>query len=97
MQKLPMKAKVKVLERMISMRITWNRVCKAPITAWHTVGLSKQEDHPPSPTGPPPAKAAFHFLSYIQAALHHAWKFGFIDMKGLITTRDIITRQEVDL
>lgn len=56
-------------------------------------------------TGRPPclrpralsAKAAFHFVSYTQVSLHYTWKFAFIDMKELITTRDIITRQEMDL
>lgn len=72
MQKLSMKAKVKVLERMISMRITWNRVCKAPHHSL-THSRTKEAGKPsfPPPQGLQPAKAAFHFLSYIQAALHH--------------------------
>lgn len=43
-------------------------------------------EDPGDRAGSPPARAAFQFTSYTGASLHYTWKFGFIDMKGLITT-----------
>jgi hypothetical protein len=53
--------------------------------------LSPRKSARPSPA------CHISFVSHTGASFHYPWKFSFIDMKGLITTRDIITRQEMDL
>lgn len=66
---------------------------RAQHRAWHTVGLRKENSAVPSAPkrlskqpSSPLAKTAFLFHSDTQASLPYTWKFGAIDMKGLITT-----------